>query len=129
MVEEQEGLSEAQERQRVPLIPCFSPVRSNAVDVCCRDPNYKDPWPENVNGNNGQFTNENSGQFINVDNGQFSNGNNGQFNNENSGQLIPTQQGKVQGSELFQEQIKTDVKINIPKKRKTHGYGKKLLCY
>merc|ERR1719431_2143929 len=140
LVEEQVVLSEAQERQRVPLIPCFSPVRSNAVDVCCRDPNYKDPWPENGNGNNGQFTNENSGQFsngsngqlsngnkgqfINVDNGQFSTGNNGQFNNENSGQLIPTQQGKVQGSELFQEQIKTDVKINIPKKRKTHGYGK-----
>merc|ERR1719228_858399 len=127
MVEDQVVLTEAQERQRVPLIPCFSPVRSNAVDVCCRDPNYKDPWPQNGNGNNGQFAKENSGQFTNGSNGQlsngnngkFNNGNNGQFNNENSGQLIPTQQGKVQGSELFQERIKTDVKINIPKKRKT----------
>ena len=57
-------LSQAQEQQRVPLIvrlrnlyhtlsskhvifqPCFNTARGNSVDVCCRDPNYKDPWPE-----------------------------------------------------------------------------------
>ena len=57
-------LSQAQEEQRVPLIvslfkmltelsskhsffqPCFNTARGNSVDVCCRDPNYKDPWPE-----------------------------------------------------------------------------------
>merc|ERR1712244_194501 len=39
-------LSPIQEKQRVPLIPCINPARGNAVDVCCRDPNYKDPWPE-----------------------------------------------------------------------------------
>ena len=57
-------LSQVQEQQRVPLIvryatfikldspnntifqPCFNTARGNSVDVCCRDPNYKDPWPE-----------------------------------------------------------------------------------
>jgi len=156
MVEEEVVLSEVMETQRVPLIPCFSPVRRNAVDVCCRDPNYKDPWPQNGNynngqfnnGNNGQFNNGNDGQFNNRNNGQFNNGNNGQFDNGNNGQFSngdngqfnhgtngqlnhgnngqfnPTQQGKVQASTIFQEQIKTDIKVNIPKKRKTHGYGK-----
>jgi len=39
-------LTAAQEERRVPLITCFNTVRGNAVDVCCRDPNYKDPWPD-----------------------------------------------------------------------------------
>jgi len=39
-------LSDIQEKQRVPLIPCINAAGGNAVDVCCRDPNYKDPWPE-----------------------------------------------------------------------------------
>merc|ERR1712186_257616 len=39
-------LSPAQESLRVPLIPCVSKRASGEVDVCCRDPNYKDPWPE-----------------------------------------------------------------------------------
>merc|ERR1712200_123071 len=39
-------LSPAQESLRVPLIPCVSPRSGSEVDVCCRDPNYKDPWPE-----------------------------------------------------------------------------------
>merc|ERR1712172_131702 len=39
-------LSQIQEQQRVPLISCFNTARGNSVDVCCRDPNYKDPWPE-----------------------------------------------------------------------------------
>merc|ERR1712130_37214 len=40
------NLSPAQEALRVPLIPCVSQRASSKVDVCCRDPNYKDPWPE-----------------------------------------------------------------------------------
>merc|ERR1711971_1405364 len=39
-------LSPAQETLRVPLIPCVSQRAGGEVDVCCRDPNYKDPWPE-----------------------------------------------------------------------------------
>ena len=27
----------------VPLIPCVNPENQN-IDVCCRDPNYVDPW-------------------------------------------------------------------------------------
>jgi len=37
---------------RVPLIPCINRERSNMVDVCCRDPNFKDPWPQIGNQNN-----------------------------------------------------------------------------
>eukprot|EP00092_Neocalanus_flemingeri_P080736 GFUD01100748.1.p1 GENE.GFUD01100748.1~~GFUD01100748.1.p1 ORF type:complete len:515 (-),score=121.96 GFUD01100748.1:14-1366(-) len=55
MVEEEVFLTQEQELQRVPLIPCFNTARRNAVDVCCRDPNYKDPWTGNGNGNNEQF--------------------------------------------------------------------------
>ena len=42
----------------VPLIPCVNPENQN-IDVCCRDPNYVDPWQAMMNaaknnGNNGQ---------------------------------------------------------------------------
>jgi hypothetical protein len=43
-------LSPAQETLRVPLIPCVSQRAGGEVDVCCRDPNYKDPWPEQEGG-------------------------------------------------------------------------------
>merc|ERR1711953_294914 len=46
MVNTRVFLSPIQEKQRVPLIPCVNSARGNNVDVCCRDPNYKDPWPE-----------------------------------------------------------------------------------
>jgi len=46
MVNTRVSLSPIQEKQRVPLIPCVNSARGNNVDVCCRDPNYKDPWPE-----------------------------------------------------------------------------------
>merc|ERR1711879_650755 len=39
-------ISPVQEGLRVPLIPCVSQRAGGEVDVCCRDPNYKDPWPE-----------------------------------------------------------------------------------
>ena len=28
-----------------PHQPCVNREQGNSVDVCCRDPNYKDPWP------------------------------------------------------------------------------------
>merc|ERR1712083_271148 len=45
MVDREVVLSPDQEALRVPLIPCFNTARGNAVDTCCRDPNYKDSWP------------------------------------------------------------------------------------
>ncbi len=27
--------------------PCVNPETTN-IDVCCRDPNYVDPWPQNM---------------------------------------------------------------------------------
>ncbi len=60
------------------LQTCVSPV-NQAIDVCCRDPNYVDPWPGgmmNKNGNNGgNFNNNNQG---------FRNGNQGFNNNHNN---------------------------------------------
>jgi len=49
------NLSPARESQRVPLIPCINRQAGNVIDVCCRDPNYKDPWPDMQGG--GQASN------------------------------------------------------------------------
>jgi len=49
----------AQEASRVPLIPCFNQARGNSIDTCCRDPNYKDPWPDMQGG--GATNNNNQG--------------------------------------------------------------------
>jgi len=27
-------------------------MAGNTIDVCCRDPNYQDPWPDMNNNNN-----------------------------------------------------------------------------
>ena len=55
----------------MPIIfqPCINPMTTN-IDVCCRDPNYTDPWPDYDNSGNG---NQNSGQFR----GNANNGNSG----------------------------------------------------
>merc|ERR1712110_1110516 len=45
MTETAQSYSPQVELLRVPLIPCVNREAGNAVDVCCRDPNYKDPWP------------------------------------------------------------------------------------
>merc|ERR1712064_164314 len=58
MVNYEVRLNRVQEEGRVPLIPCFN-QRGNSVDVCCRDPNYKDPWPD-VNNGNGNFNGNNN---------------------------------------------------------------------
>ena len=34
--------------------PCVNRKRGNQIDVCCRDPNYVDPWPKDNNNNNQQ---------------------------------------------------------------------------
>merc|ERR1711892_1208277 len=43
---------------RVPLIPCINRERGNQIDVCCRDPDYKDQQQNNVN-QQGQSQNNN----------------------------------------------------------------------
>jgi len=54
-------LSPEQELLRVPLIPCVSGVRAGPGYTCCRDPNYKDPWPEALQGEeDGQWRGEQS---------------------------------------------------------------------
>ena len=45
MTEAAQSYSPQVELLRVPLIPCVNREAGNSVDVCCRDPNYKDPWP------------------------------------------------------------------------------------
>ena len=45
MTETTQNYSPEVELRRVPLIPCVNREAGNVVDVCCRDPNYKDPWP------------------------------------------------------------------------------------
>jgi len=52
MVNEVLNYSPQVEMLRVPLIPCVNMEAGNVVDVCCRDPNYQDPWP-NMNNNGG----------------------------------------------------------------------------
>jgi len=54
MVNEILNYSPALEMLRVPLISCVNLAAGNVVDVCCRDPNYKDPWPNMNNGANNQ---------------------------------------------------------------------------
>jgi len=46
MVQHEIFLSPELEALRVQLIPCVNSQRGFGVDVCCRDPNYKDPWPQ-----------------------------------------------------------------------------------
>merc|ERR1711963_784365 len=82
MVNYEVRLNRVQEEGRVPLIPCFN-QRGNTVDVCCRDPNYKDPWPDMNNGNgNGNF------------NGNNGNNNNNRKKNHNNNKQNKRQQQK-----------------------------------
>ena len=75
------------------------------IDVCCRDPNYTDPWPDmgnNGNGNGGNFGgNGNAGQF----NGTQNNGN---FGSGSSPGIAP----RISGQD------------NQQVVRKPSGYGK-----
>ncbi|XP_075232343.1 uncharacterized protein LOC142330774 [Lycorma delicatula] len=44
MANSQVYLTREQQENRVPLTDCMNPD-TNVVGKCCRDPNYKDPWP------------------------------------------------------------------------------------
>jgi len=95
------------EMLRVPLIPCVNRQRQNNIDVCCRDPNYKDPWPnmngnaknQNKNGVQGQNGNNNAGQ------GNFQSSPSNSNNNFNS---VPSNTNKSR-----------------PTQKKKKGYGRK----
>jgi len=81
MTNEVFNLTPQLEMLRVPLIPCVNRMQNNAIDVCCRDPNYKDPWPD-MNGNNNNNNNNGNNGFNNGNNGNNFQGNQ---NNQNSG--------------------------------------------
>jgi len=105
MVEEPVFLSPEQETQRVPLIPCFNTARRNAVDVCCRDPNYKDPWP-----NSGDAKNQQQ-----------------QIHSQQQKQQQQQQQSQQQISDNIrqgEESINAPAQTAFPKKRRTNAYGK-----
>jgi len=58
-------LTPEMEMLRVPLIPCVNRDAGNVIDVCCRDPNYKDPWPDMQGGANNSPQANNAGQSYN----------------------------------------------------------------
>merc|ERR1712080_198336 len=80
---------------RVPLIPCINLERSNMVDVCCRDPSYKDPWPQGMNQNKNQNRNQNQNQNQNIeyedDYGQETSGISQDYSNGGGGGLGSSQ--------------------------------------
>jgi len=98
MTNEVLNLTPQLEMLRVPLIPCVNRNQNNAIDVCCRDPNYKDPWPNMMNGN-----------------GNNKMGNNNGFNNANKG-------NNFQGGN--QNRRNQNNKNNAAKKKNHGGYGR-----
>merc|ERR1712106_246553 len=106
------------EDQRVPLIPCFNRQKGNRVDVCCRDPDYEDPWPQDNsdNNNNGNRQNNNSRNRKSNNNGNRQNNNGGNGQNTNSGN---------NNSQLYDqtESSPSQKTSNKPRKR-PNGYGK-----
>jgi len=76
---------------RVQLNTCVNPDNQN-IDVCCRDPNYKDPWP-NMNGGGGGNQGRNQFSGGNQNRNQFSGGN----QNQGQPQHRPTQEVANQG--------------------------------
>jgi len=72
------------EMLRVPLIPCVNP-ETTEIDVCCRDPNYKDPWPNMNNGGGGGNMNNGRGNMNNGGGGNMNNGGRRNMMNNNGG--------------------------------------------
>merc|ERR1711902_325073 len=72
------NLSPEIEALRVPYLGCVNPQDpSDATTVFCRDPNYKDPWP-NMNGRNNNNGGGNNNNYSQNGNGiQPRNGNHG----------------------------------------------------
>jgi len=111
MTEQVLNLTPELEMLRVPLIPCVNRMRNNNIDVCCRDPNYQDPWP-NMQGGGG------------MKNMQQNNGNNGNQgnnfqNNGNPGNNFQT----ASGSNALNNQGANSA-INPRKQNKKKGYGR-----
>jgi len=81
------NLSPEIEALRVPYLGCVNPQDpSDATTVCCRDPNYKDPWP-NMNGNGGgkNMNNRNNNNRGGQNSNYSQNGNGIQPRNGNNG--------------------------------------------
>ena len=74
------------------------------MDVCCRDPNYKDPWPNSENFNGQQQKQQQQPQQ--------------QQQNRKKLREDPA------GSAIFQDATISAVKTALPKKRRTNAYGK-----
>merc|ERR1719273_2504187 len=104
MVEEPVFLNPEQETQRVPLIPCFNTARRNVVDVCCRDPNYKDPWPNSVEAQQQQQQSQQQQQ---------------QQQQQPQQQLSNNNNIRQEEEGIFQESITASAQTIIPKKRRT----------
>ncbi|XP_031633486.1 inactive serine protease scarface [Contarinia nasturtii] len=74
-------LTSEQETYRVPLSPCRDESKGISQGVCCRDPNYTDPWPTDLL-RTGAFDANALAQAF--DDGQYrpNNGNNGNGRNQ-----------------------------------------------
>jgi hypothetical protein len=117
-----DNLTPELEMLRVPLIPCINRERNNNVDVCCRDPNYQDPWP-NMNGNGG-MKNMNNGGGGNGNN-QFQNGNNNNPGNNSQGNNNNTQGAAASNNNQTHSNNNQDNNAIIPRKnQKKKGYGR-----
>merc|ERR1712025_882849 len=107
------------EMLRVPLIPCVNRARNNQIDVCCRDPNYKDPWPDtNNNGNGGQQGGQGQGQQGGRGQGQQGGQGQGQQGGQGQGQKGGRNIGAASGQNGQNQQ---DPKKT---KRRKNGYGR-----
>lgn len=105
---------------RVPLIPCINRERSNMVDVCCRDPNFKDPWP--------QMTNQNID--YDEDYGQGGSGSSQDYGQGGSGSSQDYGQGGFGNSQDYQDYQGSSPDIDIrnqhnkkKNKKKGNAYG------
>jgi len=78
------NLSAELEALRVPYLGCVNPQDpSDSSTVCCRDPNYKDPWPNMNGGGGGKNKNRNNGN----------NGGNGNYGQNGNGNGIQPRNG------------------------------------
>jgi len=101
------------EELKGPLIPCINRQRNNMVDVCCRDPDYKETWPQNT-GNKKQGSSPITQQQnpIVINNPAFSN--------------QKPKQNKKQANQK-QHNFKSNVKTTNINKRPALGYNGKPL--
>jgi len=100
------------EMLRVPLIPCVNRDRGNSIDVCCRDPNYKDPWPD-MNNNNQGGGNNNQPQRGSNNNPQLQQQGRNINNNNNAAGAGPQNAGRNNQNQKPK-----------PTKKRKNGYGK-----